>query len=770
MFKIIKKELEWCGKKLAIETGRFARLTNGAVLITYGDTSVLCTVAANKSETPNVDFLPLTVHYREMAFAAGKIPGGFFKREGKPSEKEVLTSRIVDRVIRPLFPEGFYHDIQVVCTVLSHDGETDSDIISIIGASAALMISGIPFLGPVGATRVGYIDNEFVFNASLKDADKSALDLAVAGTYDSILMVEAGAAELSEEKMLEALELGQKNFQPVIKLIEQLKEEAGKEEFVAALKTTDKELEKKVRAIVEKDLIAAYKEISKQIRRSKIDEAKAALLEKIDLEEHSESEVLALFKLIQKDIVRGNILKSKTRIDGRDLETVRPILAEVSVFPRVHGSSLFTRGETQAFVVATLGGTQDEQIMDTLTGDTRERFMLHYNFPSYSVGEVSPMRPPGRREIGHGKLAWRAIYGMLPSKEEFPYTIRVVAEITESNGSSSQATVCGASLALMDAGVPLKKPVAGIAMGLIKEGAKFAVLSDILGDEDFLGDMDFKVAGTKDGITALQMDIKVAGINHDIMKIALSQAKDGRLHILDKMSEALSSSRENLSKFAPTITSLNVPKDKIGVIIGPGGKTIKDICEKTGVKIDIDDNGVVSIAAVDSEASKKASEMVMDLISEVKVGEIYEGVVTKILDFGAVVSFLGKKEGLLHISEISDTRIKEVSDVLKENDVVKVKVIDIDPRKKKIKLSMKKVSGDNSDSDGSEEKTHQDRGNSGNKRNFDERRDDRPRHGSKEHSRDGNRDKDRDQKKSKSSDSQQESSSIGKKMLKYFNL
>ena len=691
MFNIIKEEINWCGRNLTIETGRLARQADGAVLITYGETSVLCTAVMSRTPKLNIDFLPLTVNYREMTFAAGKIPGGFFKREGRASEKETLISRLIDRTIRPLFRKGFTHEIQVVCTVLSYDGENDADNIAIIGASCALMISGIPFIGPVAATKVGMIDDHFILNPTIKESATSHLDLSVAGTEDHILMVEAGANEVNEAKMLEALELGHNNFKPVIAMVNSIKAAAGKEMLIPEHKGLDEALTLKTRSIVEKDLEEIYLEKIKQVRYKKLADCKAQLLTHFNLAEESESEfaVVSAFKSLQYEVLRRNILHKQTRIDGRGLAAIRPITAEVSALHRTHGSAIFTRGETQAVVVTTLGSGQDEQMLDSLDGNLKERFMLHYNFPGYSVGEVSPLRAPGRREIGHGKLAWRALYHVLPSKDQFPYTIRTVAEITESNGSSSMATICGASLSLMDAGVPIKKPVAGIAMGLIKENDKFAILSDILGDEDYLGDMDFKVGGTKDGITVLQMDIKVTGITLDIMKTALSQALDGRLWILDQMAKALSEPRADVNKYAPSITSISVAKDKIGLIIGPGGKTIKDICEKSGAKIDIDDNGVISIAAVNVESANKAAEMINSLVSDVKIGEIYEGTVVKILDFGAVVSFLGSKEGLLHISEISETRVESIHDVLKEGDKVNVRIVEIDERKRKVRLSMK---------------------------------------------------------------------------------
>ncbi len=704
MFNITKEVIDWCGKELTIETGKLARQADGAVFVTYGETSVLCTVVAAKEPAENINFLPLTVHYREMNFAAGKIPGGFSKREGKPTEKEVLSSRLIDRPIRPLFPEGFFNEVQIICSVLSFDGVNDPDVLAIIGASAALMIAGIPFEGPIAAIRIGRIDNNFICNPSMQDYPSSDIDLVIAGTKDSILMVEAGAKEVSEEKMLEAIELGHKSFQPVIKMLENLQKKAGKEKLPFIASKACEKLAKQVASIAEKLLTKAYQEKTKKIRNSKIDEAKKLLLEKVDLEEYSESEVMTLFKKLQEKIVRAKIGKND-RIDGRSTEEIRDICTEVSMLNRAHGSALFTRGETQAIVATTLGSAQDGQIIDSLSMDGKEHFMLHYNFPPFSVGELSVLRAPGRREIGHGKLAWKAIYPVLPDRSIFPYVIRTVSEITESNGSSSMATVCGTSLSLMDAGVPIKKPVAGIAMGLVKENKKSIILSDISGDEDHLGDMDFKVAGTEDGITALQMDIKIAGITHAIMEKALAQARNGRLHILKEMSSSLSSAREDINKYAPSITSITIPKSKIGEIIGPSGKTIKAICEKTGAKIDINDEGILEVSAPDAESSSKALDIINGIVSEAQVGGIYQGIVTKILDFGAVVTFMGNKEGLLHISEISDKRIDKVSDVLKENQEVTIKVIGIDDRKKKLKLSMKRVNSDSEEEHVSKEKT-----------------------------------------------------------------
>lgn len=691
MFKVIKKEIEWCGKKISLETGRLARHADGAVLVTSGDTSLLCTAVAGKS-IEGIDFMPLTVVYREMTAAAGKIPGGFFKREGRPSEFETLTSRLIDRPIRPLFPKGFGNEVQVICTLLSYDGQNNADILAMVGASAALAISGIPFMGPIAGIRIGIIDGEFVVNPN-KDAGDLTLDLVLAGTKDSILMVESEAYELSEDRMLEALEFGHKSMQPIITMINEFDKSVGKAKWEFEAKQTDVSLINYVMAESEKGLVKAYSEKEKKARNAMIAEIKVDLLSKVDFEKYSEFEVSSAFKLVQEKIVRDNILKHGKRIDGRDNKSIRNIDTDVSILPRTHGSALFTRGETQALVTTTLGSGDDEQMIDSLNGMFKEKFILHYNFLPYCVGEVSALRPAGRREIGHGKLAWRAIRPMLPSKEEFPYTIRTVSEITECNGSSSMATVCGSSLSMMDAGVPLKSAVAGIAMGLIMDsGNKFVVLSDILGDEDHLGDMDFKVAGTSSGITALQMDIKIDGVNLKIMKEALEQAKEGRLFILDKMKKSLSASRDAISQYAPTITKITVNKSKIGAIIGPGGKNIKEICEKTGAKVDIADDGTVSIAASDAEASQKAIDMINALVFEPELDKEYEGRVTKILDFGAVVSFMGGKEGLLHISEIKEERVENIRDVLNEDDLIKIRVIEMDDRKGKIKLTMKESS------------------------------------------------------------------------------
>ncbi|MBI1774694.1 MAG: polyribonucleotide nucleotidyltransferase [Proteobacteria bacterium] len=691
MFKVFRKELMWGGRRLVLETGKIARQADAAVLATYGETVVLCTVVGMKTPKPGIDFFPLTVNYQEKTFAAGKIPGGFFKREGRPSEKEVLTSRLIDRPIRPLFAPGFRNETQVVCTVLSHDLENDPDVVALIGTSAALTLSGIPFLGPIAAARVGYVGGEYVLNPQRDELPNSQLDLVVAGTVEGVLMVESEAKELSEEIMLGAVMFGHKSFQPVIGAIIELAEAAAKEPWPLPEEPSAVPAARaRLKAVATAELIQAYRETVKQQRHSKIDAVKKKAVETLAAEGIEAELVKSLFKDLESDIVRGAILETGQRIDGRDTKTVRPIVCEVGVLPRAHGSALFTRGETQALVVATLGTGQDEQIIDALAGEYREHFLLHYNFPPYSVGEAGRMGSPGRREVGHGKLAWRAVHPLLPSKENFPYTLRIVSEITESNGSSSMASVCGASLAMMDAGVPMGRPVAGIAMGLIKEEAKFAVLSDILGDEDHLGDMDFKVAGSESGVTALQMDIKITSITEAIMKQALSQAREGRLHILGEMAKALTSAREAVSQNAPRITTMTVPKDKIREIIGPGGKVIREICEVTGAKIDIEDDGTVKIAAVDNEASKAAIDWIRNIVAEPEAGAIYTGKVVKVVDFGAFVNFLGARDGLVHISELALHRVGKVADVVKVGDQVKVKCLGFDDRGK-VKLSMKAV-------------------------------------------------------------------------------
>ena len=689
MFEVFKKDIEWGGKTLSLETGKVARQADGAIMATLGETTVLCTAVAASSPRPGQDFFPLTVNYQEKTFAAGKIPGGFFKREGRPSEKETLVSRLIDRPIRPLFPANFKCDTQVITTVLSFDMENDPDIVAMIGASAALTISGIPFFGPIGAARVGMIDGAYILNPTMDQVKESNLDLVVAGTREGVLMVESEASELDEDTMLGAVNFGHEGMQPVIDAIISMAEVAAKDPRPLPEEPAETDGIKKAFKGFGKDLAKAYQIADKVSRQSTVGEIKASAMEKLD---EGTDAVLAsgLFKKLEADTVRGAILKTSKRIDGRDLSTVRPIVAEVGVLPRTHGSALFTRGETQALAVATLGTGQDEQIIDALEGEYRQNFMLHYNFPPYSVGEAGRVGSPGRREIGHGKLAWRAINPVRPPKDEFPYTVRVVSEVTESNGSSSMATVCGTSLAMMDAGVPLPRPVAGIAMGLIKEGDDYAVLSDILGDEDHLGDMDFKVAGTTDGITALQMDIKITSITPDIMKQALAQAKDGRLHILGEMNKAIGHARDALADTAPKITTMSIPVDKIRDIIGPGGKMIREICETTGAKIDIEDDGTVKIAASDTASGEAAYKRIHDIVAEPELNVIYDGTVVKTVDFGAFVNFMGARDGLVHISELQEGRTGKTTDVVEEGNKVKVKVIGFDDRGK-IKLSMKRV-------------------------------------------------------------------------------
>jgi polyribonucleotide nucleotidyltransferase len=691
MFQVYRKELDWGGRRLVLETGKIARQADGAVLATYGETTVLCTAVAAKTAKPGQDFFPLTVNYQEKTFAAGKIPGGFFKREGRPSEKETLVSRLIDRPIRPLFVSGFLNETQVVCTVLSHDLENDPDIVSMVGASAALTLSGIPFMGPIGGARVGYIDGQYVLNPTAAQIEKSQLDLVVAGTQEGVLMVESEAQELSEEVMLGAVTFGHQSFQPVIDAIIQLAETCAKEPWAMAEPLPEKAgMEDELRTLVGPLLDAAYKEQGKQERSNQLEAAKSVALSKYDGDPAKQTYAGKFFKELEKEIVRGAILRGDPRIDGRDTKSIRPITAEVGILPRTHGSALFTRGETQALAVATLGTGQDEQIIDALEGEYRQHFMLHYNFPPYSTGEAGRMGSPGRREIGHGKLAWRAVHPLLPSKESFPYTIRVVSEVTESNGSSSMATVCGSSLALMDAGVPLVRPVAGIAMGLIKEKDGFAVLSDILGDEDHLGDMDFKVAGTSQGVTALQMDIKITSITEEIMRIALDQAKDGRAHILGEMAKALTGARDEVSDNAPRITTISIPKDKIREVIGSGGKVIREIVETTGAKVDIDDDGTIKIAATSADATNAAIDWIKGIVAEPEQGVVYNGKVVKVVDFGAFVNFLGSRDGLVHISELAQQRVGKTSDVVKVGDQVKVKVLGFDDRGK-VKLSMRQV-------------------------------------------------------------------------------
>ena len=692
MFNIYKKDIAFGDKTITLETGKIARQADGAVMASMGGTTVLCTVTAAKSVKEGQDFFPLSVHYQEKTYAAGKIPGGFKKREGQPSEIETLTSRLIDRPIRPLFPEAFLNEVQIICTVMSHDMQHPSDIVAMIGASAALTISGIPFMGPLGGARVGYINGQYVLNPTLAEMDESALDLVVAGTQEGVLMVESEAKELSEEEMIGAVDFGHQAYQKVINGIIDLAEMCAKDPW--DLPETPDHIVKLQKDLQEyaKDLEKAYAIKEKAERyAAKGAIADAAIAKYLDEENGLDANTIkAAFKKLEADIVRGNILKTGGRIDGRKTTDIRPIVAEVGILPRTHGSALFTRGETQAIVVTTLGTGTDEQIIDALTGEYREAFMLHYNFPPYSVGECGRMGSPGRREIGHGKLAYRAINPLLPRGEDFPYTIRTVSEITESNGSSSMATVCGTSLSLMDAGVPLPRPIAGIAMGLIKEGKDFAVLSDILGDEDHLGDMDFKVAGTEQGITALQMDIKITSITMEIMKQAVAQAKDGRLHILGEMAKALTGARADVNDNAPKITTFTINPDKIREVIGTGGKVIREICEVSGAKIDLEDDGTVKVAAVNTESAEKAIAMIRAVTDEPEVGMIYSGKVVKIMDFGAFVNFMGAKDGLVHISEIKNERVEKVEDVLSEGDEVKVKLIGMDNRGK-LKLSMKRV-------------------------------------------------------------------------------
>jgi polyribonucleotide nucleotidyltransferase len=690
MFQVYRKEIDWGGQRLTLETGKIARQADGAVLATYGGTTVLCTAVAMKNVKPGQDFFPLTVNYQEKTFAAGKIPGGFFKREGRPSEHETLVSRLIDRPLRPLFAPGFRNETQVICTVLSHDLENDPDIVSMVGASAALTISGIPFLGPIGGARVGYIDGAYVLNPTLSDLPRSELDLVVAGTADGVLMVESEARELSEDVMLGAVMFGHRAYQAVIQAIIELAETCAKEPWDLPPSPPDYEtIEARLRDTIGPLLDDAYREQGKQDRSNRLDAAKLRAAEMF-ADEEQRALALKIFKDLEKEIVRGAILAGSPRIDGRGSRAIRPIVAEVGILPRAHGSALFTRGETQALAVATLGTGQDEQVIDALEGEYRENFMLHYNFPPYSTGEAGRLGSPGRREVGHGKLAWRAIHPLLPSKDSFPYTIRVVSEILESNGSSSMASVCGASLALMDAGVPLPRPVAGIAMGLIKEPRGFVVLSDILGDEDHLGDMDFKVAGSGRGVTALQMDIKIASITEEIMRIALDQAQEGRVHILGEMAKALTGARETVSDNAPRITTLTIPKEKIRDVIGSGGKVIREITETTGAKIDIDDDGTIKVAAVDGNAAKAAIDWIRGIVAEPELGAIYTGRVVKTVDFGAFVNFLGSRDGLVHISELAPHRVGKVADIVKLGDSVKVKVLGFDDRGK-VKLSMRQV-------------------------------------------------------------------------------
>jgi len=692
MYQTKRVEIEWGGRKLMLETGRMARQADAAVLAQYGETTVLATVVAEESVRPGIDFFPLTVNYQEKTYAAGKIPGGYFKREGRPTEKETLTSRLIDRPIRPLFVDGFKNETQVIVTVLSHDMENDPDIVGLVAASAALTLSGLPFLGPIGAARVGFVNGACVLNPMIDEMGESSLDLVVAGTADAVMMVESEAKELTEQQMLQAVMFGQRGFQPVIQAIIQLAEKAAKEpwDFQPPDKSKYKD---RVKALVETELRAAFATPEKQKRHELVNAASAKVKKELLAPDANPNEAVLLdsvFKGLEQDVVRGDIIKTKKRIDGRDLTTVRPIRSEVHVLPRAHGSALFTRGETQALVVATLGTGEDEQYVDALEGTRKERFLLHYNFPPYSVGETGRMNAPGRREIGHGKLAWRALRPLMPSAEEFPYTVRVVSEITESNGSSSMASVCGASLALMDAGVPLKSPVAGIAMGLIKEDSGFAVLSDILGDEDHLGDMDFKVAGTDKGITSLQMDIKITGITEEIMRIALDQAHQGRLHILGEMSKALDSARTELGEHAPRIETIKIPVDKIREVIGSGGSVIREIVSESGAKIDIEDDGTIKIAAAKRESIEAALNRIRAITSEPEVGMIYKGKVVKVMEFGAFVNFFGPKDGLVHVSQLAPGRPERVEDVVREGQEVFVKLLGFDDRGK-VRLSMKIV-------------------------------------------------------------------------------
>jgi polyribonucleotide nucleotidyltransferase len=692
MFEIHREELDWGGRKLVLETGHMARQADGAVVATYGDTTLLATVVAAKEAKAGIDFLPLSVHFIEKFYAAGRIPGGYFKREGRPTERETLTSRLIDRPIRPLFADGWRCETQVVIHVLSHDMENDPDVLAMVASSAALTLSGAPFMGPIGGARVAFINGEYVLNPTLEEMKESQLDLVVAGTKDAVLMVESEAKELSEEIMLGSVMFGHKHFQPVIDAIIRLAEKAAKEP--RELNAPDNSaLKNKLKGLAEAELRAAYGNKIKQDRYEAVGAAKKKAKEAIAAEGENApapSLVGEVLKELEADIVRNSILDTGIRIDGRDVKTVRPIEALVGILPRTHGSALFTRGETQALCIATLGTGEDEQWIDALPGTYKENFLLHYNFPPFSVGEAGRMGSPGRREIGHGKLAWRAVHPMLPPATEFPYTIRIVSEILESNGSSSMATVCGSSLAMMDAGVPLRAPVAGIAMGLILEGKKYAVLSDILGDEDHLGDMDFKVAGTENGVTALQMDIKIAGITEEIMQVALRQAKDGRLHILDEMSKALTAARPQLGEHAPRIEVIKIPVDKIRDVIGTGGKVIREIVEKTGAKINVEDDGTVKVASAKGEAIEAAIKWIKSLTSEAEVGKIYDGKVVKVVDFGAFVNFYGAKDGLVHVSQLAAQRVNKPSDVVKEGDMVKVKLLGVDERGK-VRLSMKAV-------------------------------------------------------------------------------
>ncbi len=691
MFEVFRKEVEWAGRKLVLETGKIARQADGAVMATYGGTTVLAAVVFEKKPKPGLDFFPLTVNYQEKAFAAGKIPGGFFKREGRPSEKEILTSRLIDRPIRPLFHESYRNETLVVVTTLAHDLENDPDILAMVATSAALTISGVPFMGPIGAARVGYVDGKYVVNPTKVQLETSSLDLVVAGTKEGVLMVESEAKELSEEAMLGAVMEAHRSFQPVIDAIIQLAEHCAKEPLpLTDPSEASKTVAAKLKSEMHGKLVEAFAETQKQARQAKIGAVKTEAKKLFEGDEAALAAFGEQFGNLEADVVRTAILDTGKRIDGRDTKTVRPIVAEVGILPRAHGSSLFTRGETQALVVATPGHRPGRADHRRARGRVPRALHAALQLPPYSVGEVRRMGSPGRREIGHGKLAFRALRPMLPSKEKFPYTIRIVSEITESNGSSSMASVCGGSLSLMDAGVPMERPVAGIAMGLIKEGERFAVLSDILGDEDHLGDMDFKVAGTEKGITSLQMDIKITSITEEIMKVALGQAKDGRIHILGEMAKGLGGAREGVAATAPRITQFTIPKDKIREVIGTGGKVIREITEQTGTKIDIEDDGTIKVAAVDAEAGQRAIDWIKGIVAEPEVGVIYTGKVVKTVEFGAFVNFLGARDGLVHISELAPRRVAKVNDVVKEGDQVKVKVLGVDDRGK-VRLSMKVV-------------------------------------------------------------------------------
>ena len=695
MFKVTTKSIEWGEERLTLETGKVARQADGTVIATLGETSVMANVTFAKAQKPGQDFFPLTVHYQEKYYAAGKIPGGFFKREARPSEKETLTARLIDRPIRPLFVDGFKNEVLVMCTVLSHDLVNDPDIVAMIAASAALTISGAPFMGPIAGCRVGYSDGEYVLNPTVDDMDHlrnnpdQRLDLVVAGTKDAVMMVESEAYELTEEEMLNAVTFAHAQIQPVIDLIIDLAEDAAKEPF--HFEAPDyADLYQAIKAAGDADMRAAFALSDKQERTAAVSAARATITAALSDEQLADANLGSAMKKLEAGILRGDVVKTGKRIDGRGTSDVRGIVCETGMLPRTHGSALFTRGETQGLVVTTLGTGDDEQIIDALHGNSRSNFLLHYNFPPYSVGEAGRVGPPGRREIGHGKLAWRALQAVLPAATDFPYTVRVVSEITESNGSSSMASVCGGSLSMMDAGVPLKAPVAGVAMGLILEDSgDFAILTDILGDEDHLGDMDFKVAGTAEGITSLQMDIKVAGITPEIMKQALAQAKEGRLHILDEMSKSLTEAAE-FSVHAPRIETMTVPTDKIREVIGSGGKVIREIVEVSGAKVDINDEGVIKIASPDGESIKKAYDMIYSIVAEPEVGKIYDGKVVKIVDFGAFVNFFGKRDGLVHVSQIENRRLNHPSDVLKEGQDVKVKLLGFDDRGK-VRLAMKMV-------------------------------------------------------------------------------